>query len=162
MDKHVEERAKLELVLTEMMERGSQVLDKVYLEMMISHLSGQAGECTYICKVPKSQSVSIDNCVPFVSTSIREIGYADMLRAPFLLPWVQRSIELINTDKQNVQLYAFALRLLALLMGNEWQFLNIMETTVCATCVNQFVVLPHFCTLVICFCFDSFVICMHM
>lgn len=44
MDKHEDVRDKLERVLSEMLEHGGQVLDNVYLEMMISHLSGRTGD----------------------------------------------------------------------------------------------------------------------
>lgn len=57
--------------------------------------------------------------------------FSDILKSPFMLDWVKRSFETVNTDKQNVQLYAFTLRLLALIMDNEWQFLNVMETLMC-------------------------------
>lgn len=51
-----------------------------------------------------------------------------MLKSQFLQDWVQRSFALLDTERPNPQLYAFTLRLLALLMENEWKFLKIMDT----------------------------------
>lgn len=108
-------RDKFERVLSEMLEHGSQVLDKVYLEMMVSHLSGQTGT-----------------------------DYSPLLRTAFLHDWLQRSFGLLATAAAaaeagdgtaagrppNAQLYAFTLRVLALMCADEWQFLKIVDADV--------------------------------
>lgn len=61
--------------------------------------------------------------------------YADVLRAPMLQEWLRNSHSHLNTDQQNPQIYAFTLRILALLTENEWQFMNLMETDICSRLV---------------------------
>lgn len=115
-------RDKLERVLSEMLEHRAQVLDKVYLEMMISHLSGQTGGGP---------------------------DYAPLLKTAFLHDWLQRSFGLLAAADAggeanaadgggggsggrppNAQLYAFTLRVLALMIADEWQFLKIVDADV--------------------------------
>lgn len=78
-------------------------------------------------------SVCVRHASDFILSIFRVAGlldYSALLKSKFLQDWVQRSFALLDTERQNAQLYAFTLRLLALLMENEWQFLEIMDTDV--------------------------------
>lgn len=115
----VEIRSTLERVLDELLARGNQVLDNVYMDKMVTHLSGKNGEGSNIVLE------SIQN------RNIFDSDFSAILKSPFLLDWVNRSFNAVNTTRQNAQLYAFTLRVLSLIMENEWQFLNVMETDMC-------------------------------
>lgn len=99
---------KLNKVLNGFLYRGNKVIrDDVYLEMMLTHLTGKNGE-----------------------------DYSEILKSQSLFEWIKNSHCHLNTEQQNPQIYAFTLRVLALLIQNEWQFMNLMETELCSS-MNQ-------------------------
>lgn len=120
-------RHSLERVLNELLERGAQVLDNVYIDKCITHLSGKSNKGI----ISKFLIACEKMCIIFVFHNCEFIEYSDILKSPFLIEWVNRSFAMVNTDKQNGQLYAFTLRLLALVMENEWQFLSVVEKDIC-------------------------------
>lgn len=76
------------------------------------------------------------------------ISDGEILRSPVhsrvLQEWIRLSYANINSENENPQVFAFTLRLLALLVENEWQFMNIMETDIFSRLVqNILYMLPN-------------------
>ncbi|KAG4077805.1 hypothetical protein HA402_011234 [Bradysia odoriphaga] len=100
---------KLERVLNGFLVQGCKLIDDVYLEMLITHLSRKTGE----------------HCVDVFKQSA------------FFREWIGRAATQIESNSQNsAQLCAFTLRLMAILFTDEWLFMNIIETDICLRLKN--------------------------
>lgn len=123
IDSNEEISKKLDKVLNGFLAQGCKLIDDVYLEMLITHMSGKTGERKiYIFR--KGWSM--------ISWLVSFLDYTELKKSTFLRNWIgNAATQIENNSQQSDQLCAFTLRLMAILFADEWQFMNIIETDIC-------------------------------
>lgn len=124
---------KLDKVLNGFLVQGCKLIDDVYLEMLITHLSGKAGErkikkikLFVLNKNDGPKLGFMDGCHFFVP------DYAELKKSEFFRDWIGKAADQIEKDyRSTAQLCAFSLRLMSILFTDEWLFMNIIETDIC-------------------------------
>lgn len=115
---------KLEKVLNGFLAQGCKLIDDVYLEMLITHMSGKTGE--------RKIYTHIWPLVGVIHGWYHFLDYTELKKSAFVRDWIGKAATQIeNNSQQCDQLCAFTLRLMTILFADEWQFMNIIETDIC-------------------------------
>ncbi|XP_037911525.1 uncharacterized protein LOC119651808 isoform X2 [Hermetia illucens] len=91
---------KFEKILESFLHKNYRTTNDVYMELLLSHLSGKLGK-----------------------------GHNALLKSPFVLVWLEKCLTVLETDSSQLrtEVIAFMLRLSALVVENEWLLAPIRE-----------------------------------